>query len=464
MRVERITFLLCLLLSGSAYAQTLTLQEAVSRALTNYGSIKAKEKYNGASEAAVQERKREYLPDVRLSAQQNYGTINGQHGPLYGFGGLGVASTALPLAQQDWTAAFGSLYLANVNWDFFSFGRTQSRIKVAEAEASIAHQGLEQEKFEHQVRVAAAYLNLLTAQRITHTRQVNLDRAEVFRQTATVLAKSGLIAGVDSSLASAEASNARTELLKARDMELENSKKLAVLMGVPYTEFRLDTAFISRIPQTISFLDTTVSAGHPLLRYQSSRIVKSEEEARLARRMSFPTFSLFGIVQGRGSGFRYNYPQDQNAFSSGYFNGVGIGRVNYLTGLGLNWNLTSLSRNSVRTKAQEMVTQGLREEHGLAFQELQAQSKLADAKIINALESQKEAPVQVRAAMAAYRQNTALYKNDLANIVDVTQALYTLSRAELEREVANANVWQALLLKAAATGDITLFLNEFKSE
>jgi outer membrane protein TolC len=81
MRKERIALLLCLFISGSAFAQTLTLPEAVNSALTNYGSIKAKEKYKQASTEAVRERKKDYLPDVRLAAQQDYGTINGQHGP-----------------------------------------------------------------------------------------------------------------------------------------------------------------------------------------------------------------------------------------------------------------------------------------------------------------------------------------------------------------------------------------------
>ncbi|MBF8961706.1 TolC family protein [Pontibacter sp. FD36] len=464
MRVERMTLLLCLLLSVPAFSQTLTLQDAVDRALNNYGSIKAKEKYQQASEATVQERKKDYLPDVRLSGQQSYGTINGQHGPLYGFGGLGVASTALPLPEQDWNAAFGALYLANVNWDFFSFGRVKSSIKVAQSEAAVSQQALEQEQFEHQVKVAAAYLNLLTAQRIAYTKAENLKRAQVFKSTAAVLARSGLIAGVDSSLANAEVSNARIEQLKARDMELEKSKTLAVLMGVPYAEFTLDSTFVTSIPVALLTEPSPVEETHPALQFQLSRIARSDAEAKLYRKMAYPTFSLFGIVQGRGTGFQSIYPQDQSAFSSNYFDGVGIGRGNYLAGVGLHWNLTSISRLNSRIKSQELRSQALKDEYEVAYQELEAQARLADAKIANALESYREAPVQVKAASDAYRQHTALYKNGLTTIVDVTQSLYTLSRAEAENEIAYANVWQSLLLKAAATGDFNLFMDEVKAE
>ncbi len=54
-----------------------------------------------------------------------------------------------------------------------------------------------------------------------------------------------------------------------------------------------------------------------------------------------------------------------------------------------------------------------------------------------------------------------MYKNGLSNIVDITQALFALNRAETDRDIANNNVWQALLLRAAASGDFGLFLNEF---
>jgi hypothetical protein len=54
-----------------------------------------------------------------------------------------------------------------------------------------------------------------------------------------------------------------------------------------------------------------------------------------------------------------------------------------------------------------------------------------------------------------------LYKNGLTNLVDLTQTLYVLVRAETDRDIANNNVWQALLLKAASSGDFSIFENQF---
>src|ERR1700753_3090660 len=88
-------------------AQVLSLKQAVQTALSNYGSIRAKAGYAKASAAIVRETRREYLPDLSLSAQQDYGTVNAQNGPVYGFKGLNVASSGPLLATQNQSAAFG---------------------------------------------------------------------------------------------------------------------------------------------------------------------------------------------------------------------------------------------------------------------------------------------------------------------------------------------------------------------
>src|SRR5690606_40539335 len=91
--------------------QKLSLKEALELAINNYGSVKAKANYAKASFSSVEQAKRDYLPNLVLSAQQDYGTVNGQNGPLYGFGGYGVASSWLPRPNQDWDAVCGWLYL-----------------------------------------------------------------------------------------------------------------------------------------------------------------------------------------------------------------------------------------------------------------------------------------------------------------------------------------------------------------
>ncbi|MDF2192275.1 TolC family protein [Paraflavitalea sp. CAU 1676] len=444
-----------------AQAQVLTLKEAVQTGLQNYNAIKAKASYVSASKASVKQSVKEYYPDLSVSFQHDYGTVNGQTGPLYGFRGLGTASSGQPLADQNWNAAFGALYLTNINWDFYSFGRAREKIKTAQAVVARDESDLVQEQFQHEVRVAAAYLNLLAAQRLTQSWQNNLDRAVALQGIVTTRVKNGLNAGVDSSLANAEVSNARIVLTRARDYEQEQANQLAILMGVQHQVFTLDSVFVARIP-TALYDSGSSKQVHPLLAFYQRRIDLSNEQAKYFKTLSYPTFTLFGVFQGRGSGFDPEYGiNDLNKFSRSYLKGIDPVRANYLFGVGMIWNLTTPLRVQQQVTSQKFISQALKEEYELTDQRLKAQLALSDNKIKNALDNYREVPVQVKAASDAFLQKSVLYKNGLTNMVDVTQALYALNRAETDRAITYNNVWQALLLKAAASGDFALFINEF---
>jgi outer membrane protein TolC len=450
-------FLLPLLHS---YGQSLTLRDAIDTGMANYGLVKAKEKYAQASKETVKQVQRDYLPNLNLSAQQDYGTVNGQNGPMYGFGGLGVASSGLPLAEQNWNAAFGALYLVNVNWDFFTFGRTKQRINAAKADAERQQKDFEQEQFQQKVRIAGAYLNLLASQRLVISQKKNLERTEVVQHNAAVRVKNGLLAGVDSTLASAEVSRAKISLNQLKEQVKMQNAELVRLLGVDPKDFAADTTMVARIPKAI-LTDASVSAeGNPILQFYKSRVDVSNQQQKAFSREYWPTFSLFGVFQTRASGFKSNYASDQTAFTQNYIDGISPNRQNYLAGVGVTWNLTTIARSSKKVSAQKLITEGLQEEYKAVDTQLKAQLDAANARIGFAMNNYAEAPRQVKAAEQAYLQRTTLYKNGLTNLVDVTQALYTLNRAETDRDVIYTNVWQALLLKSAATGDFNLIMNE----
>jgi outer membrane protein TolC len=454
-------FLLAFMIAFSANAQTLSLREAVDTAMVRYGIIQAKGNYVKAGQERVIQSKRDYLPNLNFSGQQDYGTVNGQNGPLYGFGGFGVASSGLPLPSQNWNAAFGALYLANINWEFFSFGRAKERIEVAKSSLHVNETDLVQEQFQQQVRVAAAYLNLLVAQRLKRIQEKNLDRALVVKRTATARAANGLLAGVDSSLANAEVSAARIALTNALNLVQEQANQLTILTGLPAANYQLDTAFISKVPAAFADSVGLKEETHPILQYYQSRIDLSNRQVILNRKQYYPSFSFFGVYQTRGSGFASTYAVDQTAFTHNYYDGIKPTRSNYLLGIGLQWNMTTLLRTKPAIRSQEFTSKGLQNEYDQVKLQLNAQVSLADMKIRNALSNYLEVPNQLRSASDAYLQKTTLYNNGLTNIVDVTQALYALNRAETDRDISYSNVWQALLLKAAATGNWDIFINEF---
>lgn len=458
MKMHYFALVMFCFVSRNSLAQTVTLPDALERSVQNFEKIKAKEAIVNASKENITYQKSRYLPDFTLMAQQSYGTINAQNGPLYSYGGLGSAATSMPLQEQNWNAAFGSLYLANINWDLFTFGKIKKQVAIAKADENVAQKDLDQVKFQHQVKVGAAYLNLIAAQRIKYVQDKNLERALVVETTTKSRAESGLIPEVDYSLAKAEAANARSSVIKANDMELDHSKSLAVMLGDDYQTYTLDSLFTAKTPVILP--EVTVNTNkHPILEWQNSAILKSEQQEKLQTVLGLPTLSAFGVIQGRGSGFDWNYVQDNSAFSKSYSAGIGIDRSNYVIGFNLSWNLTNLYRYSSKHREQKFVTQSLKNEYEYMNQELLAQQKLAEDKLKNAYENFEDTKIQVAAATEAYKQHTALYENGLTTIVDLTQSFYTLNRAEVEYEIAQNNIWQALWIKAAAAGDLNIMLN-----
>lgn len=450
-----------LFINAQAQQKVLDIKQAEQIALSNYGTIKAKANQLNASKASLKETKTEYLPDLNVSAQQAYGTVNGINGPISGYHGLAVASSGPALPNQNWNAAFGSLYVANVNWDFFSFGKSKEKIKVQKSVVTLDESDLAQEQFEHEIRVASAYLNLLVAQQLSKAQEDNLSRTLDLQKVVIARVKNGLNPGVDSSLANADVSNARIALTNAEQTVQDQSNQLAQYLGIPPQDFVLDSTFVTKIPANILAQANTSVNGHPVLNYYRNRIGVSDEQAKYLNTFNYPTFSLFGIYQGRGSGFKSDLGTNPNDYSSSYGAGADPTRYNYLLGIAFSWNLTNPFRVHYQVQSQKFTSAQYKDEYNLVDEQLRDQQVLADTKINNSLKNYHEAPVEVKAASEAYTQKFTLYKNGLANIVDFTDALYTLNRAEIDADIASNNVWQALLYKSAATGDFGLFINNF---
>lgn len=449
----------------SAYGQEpmLSLKEAVRIGLENYPAIRARQSQVSSSRAYLTETKTEYLPNVSLQGQQDYGTINSLYGPQYGLGGLGTSSAGPVTENQNWNAAFGALYLTNVNWDFFAFGRALEKIKVQKSVVVRDEKDLGQQQFQHEIRVASAYLNVVAAQRLVKVQQDNLKRTLDIRTVVVARVKNGLNPGVDSSQVNAEVSNAKIALTNAQQNEQEQVNMLSQYLGMssPPKDFKLDTTFVSRNPANPDPAPSTSLDNHPTLQYYRSLVGLSDEQVKYYRTFAYPTFTFFGVFQGRGTGFKTDLATSISDYTTNYGTGVDPTRWNYLLGIGLTWNLTTIFRTKYQVRSQKFISEEYQHNYEGVSEQLQNQMSLAETRIFNSLKNASEAPVEIKAANDAYVQKTTLYRNGLATITDYTTALYALFRAETDSYIAYNNVWQALLYKAATSGDFNIFINNF---
>jgi outer membrane protein TolC len=455
-----ILFLSCLLPCQCSLAQDsfLKLSDAIQLGLENYNSIKAKKSYLKASEALVINAQKQFLPDVNVAIQNNYGTANGQFGSLYSYKGVGMAASGPSASSQNWNTAFGALYASNVNWDVYTFGRLKATVDIAKSQVSRDSLDILQEKFAHSIKITAAYFNLLAAQKFVEISQQNHKRVSALREVIKARTLNGLNAGVDSSIANAEVSNAKLSQIEAQNLELQANNQLAILLNTSAKHFQLDNLYFSKIPEQLE--SSLAIDNNPTLLFFKSRIKIADNTQKLLSRNKLPVISLFGAFQSKASGFDYDYSPANNHVDQSYLSGITPSRSNFIVGAGMFWNFMSPTKINYQIKAQQFISEGLKSEYDLMENQLKSQMVLADQRIENALLTYKESPIQLEAARNAYEQKAMLYKNGLSNIIDLTQALFVLNRAETNISVAYANVWQALVLKAASNGDFDLLIKQ----
>ena len=464
-------FLLLSLLTGlvpiPAFAQqardttaVFTLPQAIRTAMTNYAVINAKRYAVGASAEELRAARRDGLPDFTLGVETSLGTLDGMNGLSSGQPGLTTLTSGPAVPTQNWNAAFGALYLANIDWNIYSFGLQRTHVAVSAGRYRQDQEDLKQEEFQQQVRVAGAYLSLLAAQRVRMAMEDNLERAMQLRTVIVLRTKNGLNPGVDSAIADAEVSNARLSLIDAENYEQTQASQLSTQMGVAPRPFLLDTSFSLLLPKdTLDRLSADVSAN-PVLRFLDSRVTTSNLTARYLHKTALPRITLFGVGQERGSGFGTGYGNNPSDYSTGFLQGIDPYRSNYLVGVGLTWDITNLGRASSRASAQRYRSSALASEYDLEENKLINQFALSNQQIANALARYWETPIQLKSAGDAYGQKKALYENGLATIVEISQTLYLLNRAEIARDIACNAVWQAILFKAGTVGDLNLFLQQ----
>lgn len=463
--LSRITGKLLLLFSSihlHAQDRPLLISDAIKTGLQNYQTIRAKQHYIQASQAIVKNTKNEYLPNVIAAMQQNYGTVNGQYGPLSALGALGASSSGPAYSSQSWNSAFGAAYIVGTNWEVFSFGRLNAKIVLSEAQVKKDSADLAQEEFIQSAKISGTYLDLLIARKLIENAKSNLSRTQFIQQVVLARTKSGLNAGVDSSIANAEVSSAKLSLINAENNELQIRNRLVQLLNIDaLSKFDLDSIYFKNIPG--NFSTSFELARNPQVIYYQSRIEQSNKTSTYLKRSILPGVNIFGVFQSRGSGFDNDYtPAYSDRYSKNYFDGVKPARSNYVTGVSLAWNILSIKKIKEQANAQDFLTKAYQQEYDLISTQLKDQLVLADDRIATAIRAFHEVPVQFKAASDAYVQKSVLYKNGLTNIVDVQQALYAVNKAETDIGVAYIQVWQALLLKAATSGDFNLFLGQVR--
>ncbi|HKC68509.1 MAG TPA: TolC family protein, partial [Bacteroidia bacterium] len=292
-----------------------------------------------------------------------------------------------------------------------------------------------------------------------HTAQVqNLKRAEEINRLIKAAVSSGLKPGVDSSYSAAELSKARINYLASLRDEKKWQIKLGEFMGMPNTYFIVDSmSFNSSLPN-VNVTQNTID-NNPLITIYKNKIESDLFLAKTTKRSYLPTLKYLAAGTARGSGL-----SNTGIYSSNFSDGIQYSRYNYMVGAYFLWNVTDIFRITHNYKSYMYEVQ--KDNYLLDETKLNLNGQLENANMqLNlTIEQAKEAPIQLSAATTGFNQSKARYESGLGTLLELSQNLYVLARAEADYSITYNNTWRSLLAIAASTGDINLFLNSVKAK
>src|ERR1700744_953309 len=445
--------LLCAIGVNAQQSPPITLKELLNRVdqkapmlLTDSAAILIK-----PSQAAAT--RPNWLPNLKLNYQADVGTSRNTTGAYFGFGIIpsssgGIRNTSVTTVVGD------NLGIAALDWEIYNFGKYGAENKVANSDIKVEQNQYTQSKYQLQAYTIDSYLQLLRLQDFLNIQYRNIQRNEQIRRSIESLAKSGVRAGVDTSIAEAELSKARLDYIELVNQQKQVQLQLASVSGLPYTNIIADTTAVQKLigsPQaTGSNLDT---ANHPLINYYKSLRQNSLEREDMVRKMYNPKILFEGAAWGRAS--RVDAAGNYNSLASGY----GLQRDNYLVGVGISYNLFDLKRKQLKLSTQRAATD-------YADRKLEEQKQLlaisngqADVEMQTAIQRLQEIPHQLNAANAGYRQKLSLYRSGLTDIVELDAALQILYRAETDYAQAKYAYTNALFQKAVSGNTVGSVLN-----
>jgi outer membrane protein TolC len=200
----------------------------------------------------------------------------------------------------------------------------------------------------------------------------------------------------------------------------------------------------------------TTTAVNPLEDYFSRQKQQYDAEVQLAHKSYLPRVVLGAGGWARGSSIQYS-----NQYGSPG-EGLGYQRMNYLAGVGITYDLFNgvhrRDRLNVLGQQEQASNYALQQEQlSLQNQQIQAEESIRTARA-----NLDELPVQLQAATEAYNQKLAQYKAGVINLVDLVTAAFELTQAQTGY-IQTLNQWYtASLDKAAATGNLDLFIQTIK--
>ncbi|MBS1946520.1 MAG: TolC family protein [Bacteroidetes bacterium] len=411
-----------------------------------------------AAKATVVDARHSFLPSAFVADELALGTDNSIPGSYLSYGIIPSTSSGVR-ASNDYQSAVGNIAIFQSQYELLDFGLKKAKQDNAKAYSALTQADLDREKYLLKWQVGKLYFNVLKNQFQLAIEQQNVARYEAIYKIIEAVTMSGIKAGADSSLAMAELSKSRVTFNQTDGNIRSLQQQLYYLTGISPDKFLIDTTSTRNSLSALSGLSAAKAPGgfaNPIIDYYNKEELLYKQTETLVKKSYLPRVFLNASGWARGSSIDYagNYKSlDQ---------GLGYQRFNYMIGASLVYDLFNVVHRKDKLAISHFNT--IASDYGMQQQELSLQnvSNLADESIKTSMKNLMEIPVQIKSSQDTYDQKTAQYKAGIINLIDLTNASFVLYRAQSDYVQTLSDWLLANLDKAAATGNLDVFIQSIK--
>jgi outer membrane protein TolC len=325
-------------------------------------------------------------------------------------------------------------------------------VSAAEAALARARAGEALTRLEVESTVAAAFLDVVAAQRAVAATQADCDRRDVLRRAVRTLVDNQLRPGAEASRADAERAAAQTRLIQAQETATLAQTTLMRALGIAAGPITIAADPLLVAPPQAELPSTTASA-HPLAQLHEAAVNEARAHEAVLARTDDPRVFLQSSVFARGSG------ANATGVLDGGVDGLALDRANWAAGVQVVFpNVFDGSTLHARKAAAAASTRSEAALYDESVISVTGRQQSAAAMLHAARAVAANMPIQLAAAQQSEGQAVARYNAGLASIIEVADAQSLLAEAEVQDQLARVNVWRGLLATAAAHGDLSAFV------
>ncbi len=436
-----------------AQENTNTLGSLWPQVEVNYPGIRSKQSAVDAARLNEMHQASNMLPQLKMQAQNTYGTYKGNAGaffPQVGF--FNVSGTAdidgPPLTANTFTSA-------TIEWDVYAFGKLRKENEASEAVTAKKRSEYDAYLLNLKNVLSERYIKLLYTDTKLRWIKKNADRLDDIRKITSGLAEAGLKPAADSLLAASSYIQAIGEFDKWKGLHEANLVKVSELTNEAPFEYKSSVKrFMAAEKFTGDAGEQVVSSLHPILVALGKQADFYKLSSDVEKKKALPSLRFLGGYAYRGAGIN-----SKGIASGKWQNGFANSTNNYLVGIGISWNITTLYTN--RSKRAGLLkevesTEYMREQYQQA---MQADLSSCRVKIAQQYQQVQKASIGVRQALTAYDMYMSRYRSGLITLTELLQVQLLLEQAENNQIEATLEYWLLHANEAALTADFQFLFN-----